>query len=123
MDKNIKFEDIKVKKLNLKSIEAKIGGFTESLKATKDPKEALKVIRSLERYMEKIETQITVISIRYSLNTTDKTIAKLQDKVDEMMPLVSNLINEWNKILVKVPYRAELEKKLSSYYFVNFYSL
>lgn len=117
-NKNITFEQIPLKKPSYKAIEKKLKTCIENLRNAKDAKEGLKVIRSLERYMEKIETQITVISIRYSLNTTDKTIAKLQDKVDEMMPLVSNLINEWNKILVKVPYRAELEKKLSSYYFV-----
>jgi len=115
---NIKFEDLPLKKPSYKSIEKKLVSLISALKEAKDAKEGLKVIRSLESYMDKVQTQITVISIRYSLNTTDPVISKAQDAVDEMMPRVSNLINMWNKVLVKVPFRKELEEKLSPYYFV-----
>lgn len=117
MDKNIKFEEIPVKRLNVKSIENKINGFTEDLKKAKEPAEALKVIRSLERYMDKFENNVTVISIRYTINTNDKKIAKLQDQVDEVSPLISNMINKFNKILVAHPCRQALEEKLTPYYF------
>lgn len=117
MDKNIKFEEIPVKRLNVKSIENKINGFTEDLKKAKEPAEALKVIRSLERYMDKFENNVTVISIRYTINTNDKKIAKLQDQVDEVSPLISNMINKFNKILDAHPCRKALEEKLTPYYF------
>lgn len=117
MKNDIKFEEIPVKRLNLKSIEAKINGFTEALSATKDPKEALKVIRSLEHYMDKFENNVTVISIRYTLNSADEKIAKLQDQVDEVSPLISNMINKFNKVLVNHPCRKVLEEKLTPYYF------
>ena len=115
--KDITFDEIPLKKPSLKSIEKKIGEHIAKLKEAKDAQEAIKVIRSLDRYMDKLSTMITVISIRYSLNTTDKAIANAQDQVDEMMPYVSNLINQWNKLLVKVPYRKDLEKKFTPYYF------
>ena len=114
---DIKFEDIPVKKISYKSIEKKLTGFIGQLQAAQDYKSGLKVINAFERYMSKLSTNITVIHIRYSLNTQDEVISKLQDQVDEMMPVVSNVINMWNKILVKLPYRAELEKKFSPYYF------
>lgn len=117
IDKNIKFEDIPLQKPSYKTLEKKLSGFIENLRQAKNAQEGLKVIKSLERYMDKVETQITVISIRYSLNTQDKKIAKAQDAVDEMMPLVSNVINQWNKTLVNVPFRKELENKLTPYYF------
>ncbi len=114
---DLKFEEIPIRKLSYKSIEKKLNGFIEELKVASDYKSGLKVINAYERYMTKFSTNITVISIRYSLNTQDEKIAKIQDQVDEMMPLVSNLINNWNKLIVKLPYRAELEKKYSAYYF------
>lgn len=117
MEKDIKFEDIPAKKVSLKSIEAKLTSFTEALKATKDTKEALKIIRALEKYMDKFENNATVISIRYTLDTRDKKIAKLQDQMDEISPLISNLINKFNKVLVTHPCRKELEEKLTPYYF------
>ena len=115
--KDLTFDEIPVKKPNLKSIQKNIGDHIQKLQAAKDANEALKVIRSLDRYMDKLQTIGTVISIRYSLNTADQKIAKLQDMVDEMMPQVSAMLNQWNKLLVKVPYKADLEKKLTPYYF------
>ena len=117
MDNNIKFEDIAPKKVSLKSIERKLGSYTEALSRTKDAKEALKIIRSLEKYMDKFENNATVISIRYSLNTGDEYIAKLQDHLDEISPMISNEINKFNKVLVKHPCRKALEEKLTPYYF------
>ena len=114
---DIKFEEIPLKVPSYKSIEKKVTLLTEELKNAKDFKEGFKVIKKMNKYMEKLETQITVISIRYSLNTTDKKIAKAQDKIDEMSPLLSNLLDKWNRILVKVPFRADIEKKYSPYYF------
>ena len=115
--KNLKFEDIQPKKVSLSKITEKLEGFTKALEETSDSKEALKVIRALEKYMEKYENNATVISIRYSLNTTDKYIAKLQDHLDEISPMISNEINKFNKVLVKHPCRKELEEKLTPYYF------
>ena len=46
-NKNIKFEDIKPKKVSLNKIQEKLAGFTKALSETKDPSEALKIIRSL----------------------------------------------------------------------------
>ena len=114
---DIKFEDIPIKKLSYKSTEKKLVSFIEQLKAATDFKSGLKVIKAFDRYMSKFSTNITVISIRHSLNTTDEKIAKYQDQVDEMMPVIGNLINMWNKVLLKVPFRAELEKKFTPYYF------
>ena len=114
---DIKFEDIPIKKISIKSVEKKLNYFVEELKKANDFKSGLKVINAFERYMSKFSTNITVIGIRYSLNTTDEKIAKIQEQVDEMSPLISAYINNWNKTLVKVPFRAELEKKYSPYYF------
>lgn len=114
---NLKFEEIPIKKFSFKAIEKKLNVLIAQLKEAKEYKEGLKVINAFERFMSHLQTNVTVISIRYSLNTQDEKIAKAQDQVDEMMPLVSNIINEWNKVLIKVPFRKELENKYSPYYF------
>ena len=118
MTKDVKFEEIPIKKISFKSVEKKITGYTSDLKQAKNFDEGFKVIKNFERFMSKFSTNVTVISIRYSLNTQDEFISKCQDQVDEMMPLISNLVNEWNKVLVAVPFRKELEVKFTPYYFV-----
>lgn len=114
---NLVFEQIPLKVPNFKNVEKKITQFIGDLKEAKDFKQGFAIIKKMGKYCEKLETQITVISIRYSLNTTDKKISKAQDKIDEMMPLLSNLFNQWNKVMVNLPYRNEIEKKWSPYYF------
>ena len=108
---NLKFEDIPAKSISYKSIEKKLKGYIEELKAAPDFKSGMKVIHKFEKYNDKLQTNVTVINIRYTLNTTDKKIAKLNNQVDEVMPLVSALYNEWNKLLLTLPYRADIEKK------------
>lgn len=115
--KDLVFEEIPLKVPNFKNVEKKISMFIDELMKAEDFKTGFAVIKKMEKFMEKIETQITVISIRYSLNTTDKKIAKAQDKMDEMMPMLTNLINKWNKVLVNVKFRPEIEKKWTPYYF------
>ena len=115
-EQNIKFEDIPLKVPSFKSMEKKISALTSELKEVKDFASVVKLIRKMDSYMDKIATEITVISIRYSLNTTDAKISKAQEKIDEMLPLLSNLINNWNKILLSLPYRKELEEKYTKFY-------
>lgn len=114
---DVKFEDIPLKVPSYKSLEKKITALTNELITAKDFKTGFAVIKKMDKYMDKIGNQMTVISIRYSLNTNDKVISRAQDKIDEMSPLLSNLINKWNHILVNVPYRKEIEAKWSPYYF------
>ncbi len=117
MEKTIKFEDIPIQKFSFKQIEKKMKSFIEQLKNAKDFETGFKVIKAYERYASKIGTNFSIIEVRFTLNTQDEKIAKLQDLVDEISPLISNLTNEWNKILVAVPYRKQIEEKYGKYYF------
>lgn len=119
MNKNVTFEEIPLKVPSFKTFSTKALKLIEELKRTKDAKETLKVIRKMEKLMDDFETKSTVISIRYSLNTVDKKNIKAQDKMDEMIPQLVAILNEWNKVLVKSPFRKELEEKLTPYYFVK----
>lgn len=117
MKKDLKFEEIPVQKISFKQIEKKMNRYIEELKAAPDFKSGFKVLKSYERYMSKLETNFTVISVRFSLNTKDKVIEKYQDLVDEISPLIANLSNTWNKVLLSRPYRKQIEEKYGSYYF------
>ena len=117
MQKDVKFNEIPLRVPNLKSIEVKVKALIAELKEAKVYASGMKVIKKMNKLSDKIQTESTVISIRYSLNTTDPKIAKAQDKMDNMMPLLSALFNEWNKVIVNVPFRAEIEKKSGKYYF------
>ncbi len=115
--KNPTFEEIPLKKPSYKNLEKNIVKLTEQLKNAKDYKEGMTIIKKMDKLMDHFQTESTVIAIRYTCNTTDKKIAKAQDTLDEMSPYISNLVTSWNKVLVNVPFRKQIEEKWSPYYF------
>lgn len=113
----MKFEEYPLRVPSLKRVEKKIGKFITDLQECKTIKKGLPVIRRFNRYMDDLGTDVTIISIRYSLNTQDSVYQKAQDRVDEISPMISGLVNKWNKTIVKVPFKKELDEKFGHYYF------
>lgn len=113
----MKFEEYPLRIPSFKRVEKKIEKFILDFKNSKSAKEAQSVIKRFNRFEDDLSTDITIISIRYSLNIEDPVYQKAQDKVDEISPLISNLMNNWNKELLKTPFRKELEQKFGKYYF------
>ncbi|MCQ2802313.1 MAG: M3 family oligoendopeptidase [Bacilli bacterium] len=72
-------------------------------------------IKHYNKYMSQLTTDMSVISVRYSLNTEDKVYKKAQEKVDEISPLISNYSTKFEKILVKAKYRKDLENAYGKY--------
>lgn len=113
-----KFEEIKLKVPNFDKIIEKINILEDSLKNASNEKEALKIVNNFHRLDDEVSSLVTIITIRYSLDTHDQKIAKANDACDENMPRVSAATNNFYKALVSSKYRNYLENKLGSYYFV-----
>lgn len=111
------FEQFPLRVPNLKKVEKKINSLIESFKNAKDADEAFKIIKKFNKFSDDLQTDFVIISIRYSLETNNPVYQKAQDKVDEISPLISNVINSWNKLLATSKFRKELENKLGTYYF------
>jgi M3 family oligoendopeptidase len=113
----MKFENYPLRVPSLKKVTKKIEKLIQDFESAKSAKEALSVVKKYFKFEDDLSTDMTIISIRYSLNTEDKVYQKAQDKIDEISPHISNMMNKWNKLLVKSVFRKELEEKLGSYYF------
>ena len=94
--------------------------FIAELKACDNAKDAAKVIKKIDAYSEVINTQGCIIYVMYTLHTDNEKYKAAQDKIDEMSPIMSKYGTELSKILVKAPYRPELEKKLGSFLFKKY---
>ncbi|MBP5694602.1 MAG: M3 family oligoendopeptidase, partial [Bacilli bacterium] len=113
----MKFEEMPVRIPNLKKIQAKLGKIKERLENAQDEKEALKAVKAYFDYNDDLETDVTIISIKYSINTTDEAIAKANDVVDEIMPVVGESIQEFEKVLFNSKFRPAIEAKYGSLLF------
>lgn len=114
---NIKFEQYPLHVPSLKIIEKKIVGLTEELKSCGSALTALPVIKKMNKFMDEISSDMTIISVRYQIDTTNTRYAQAQNKLDEISPVISAYLNNWNKVLVKLRCRKDLEKTLGKYYF------
>lgn len=111
------FEEYSLHIPSLKKVEKKVNDLISAFKDAKSSDEALKIIKKFNKFSDDLQTDFVIISIRYSLNTNDPVYQKAQKKVDEISPLISNVVNEWNKLLSTCKYRSDLEEKLGKYYF------
>ena len=116
----IKFSEYPFIIPNLKKFEKKMNQFIAQLKACTNANEASKVIAKLNKYNSTIETQISVIYVSYSCDTTSERNAKAQEFIDEASPIFAKYGTEIRKILVNAPYRADLEKKYGAFLFKKY---
>ncbi len=95
----------------------KINAITESFKNAESVEEANKAMKKMNRLMVNLSTDVTTISVRFSLNTTDEVYSKANEHIDNILPFIQMHYNEYEKALVSSPFRSELEEKYGSYLF------
>ena len=115
LDNNLKFEDyplnVPTEKRTLKKIEALVNELEECGSfLTAKP-----VIKRYYKLYNELATDISVIQVRYTLDTRNPTYQKAQEKLDELLPLITNYSNKYQKILVKAKYRKDVEKEYGKY--------
>lgn len=115
------FEEIPLRIPNLTIVEKKAKKFLEEFQKATSAKEQAKVIRKFDRYYFNIQTDLTVISIRYTLNTQDPEYQEAQAKADELIPEIESILNiPFAKAMLSSPYYEEL-KKIFGEHFMNIY--
>ena len=111
------FNDYKYERINIdavkKQFEELIGSFSKADSAEKQCEIMDKVI-NLRNY---IDTMITLVSIRHSINTADDFYDKENDYCDEISPLLYGFTTDFYEALVTSKFRKELEDKYGKFLF------
>ena len=81
--------------------------------------EQFEIHKEFYQLNDKIQTQVTLCSIRHTIDTTDEFYEKEQNYYDEQIPEYSNMCVEYQKILFHSPYRQVLEEKIGQVAFKN----
>ena len=112
-----KFEDYPLVVPSIKIIEKKLIKLIEELKECGSAKTAIPVIKKYNKLTEEINTNMSIIYVRNSINTRDPIYKRAQAKCDEISPLLNNYFTAFSKILAKAKYRKDLEKEYGKYLF------
>ncbi len=114
---DMKFEDFPLNVPSEKRIANKLESLIKELEECGSALTASIAIRHWNKYMTQLQTDQSIIYVRYSCDTKNPVYKRAQDRVDELSPIVSNYANKFSKILAKAKYRKDLEKKFGKYYF------
>lgn len=113
----MKFSELKIRVPKIEQVKEKYEELVEELNNAKTSEEALKVVKKSFKYGDSISTDLTVISVKYSINTLDKKLEKASNKADEISPLITQYSNLFDRAVLNSKFRKELEEKLGKHYF------
>ncbi len=102
---------------NVEKIQKDLMKLITQFSQAKDAKAATRIMRRVAKYMEEVRTDATIISVRFSQDTTNEEYVKAREYLDQNFPYLSAVLNEFNKLIVASPFREELEKTWGAYYF------
>ena len=118
------FEKWPYKIPSIKGALKKIEAVTEELKNAASAKEAIAAVKKHNRISDKINNQFVLVSVCYTIDTTNKLYKKGMNVLNEGSPLISAAENKYAAALLSSPFRADLEKKFGSFLFTMYeYSL
>lgn len=115
----MKFKDMPYERIDFAKAKLQLLEIMEKSKAAKDGEEQFEIHKTFYQLNDKIQTQVTLCSIRHTIDTTDEFYEKEQNYYDEQIPEYSNMCVEYQKILFHSPYRKVLEEKIGQVAFKN----
>ncbi len=115
----MKFKDMSYERIDFVKAKAELSEIMEKSKAAKNGEEQFEIHKMFYQLNDKIQTQVTLCSIRHTIDTTDEFYEKEQNYYDEQIPEYSNMCVEYQKILFHSPYREVLEEKIGQVAFKN----
>lgn len=113
----MKFSEYPFNIPNIEKVKKDLTKMITAFKNAKDGASASRTMNRISAYVDDVVTDAVIISVKFSQDTRNEEYVKAQEYVDHHFPYLTALLNEYNKLLVASPYRAELEKKWGGYLF------
>lgn len=113
----MKFEEMPLIVPNLKKAEKTFKKLVEKINNASTKEEAIKVVKDFFKVSDELESEITIISIRNSINTQDEVYEKAMEVCDEIFPIINGYTQNFKKALVASKFKPELEEKFGKFYF------
>ena len=115
----MKLEEMPLKVPNVERVEAKIRVLTDYLNSAKTKEDAIKAVNKYFKIWQDVNSDFTIVSIRFSQDTTNAEYIKANDKVNEINPIIENYFNNFEKSLLKSPFIKDLEDKFGKLFFTH----
>jgi M3 family oligoendopeptidase len=107
----MKFSDMKYKRPDINALESKFKDLLGKFENAQSFDEQNKIMKEINELRVEFQTQGTLASIRYSIDTTNKSFEDEQQFFDKNYPVYEGIITDYYRAIIKSKYRGELEKK------------
>ena len=97
----LKFEEFPFILPSLKKVTNKFEKLLAEFQSASSAKAQLKSIKKIGKFSDEIVNQMTVISVRHSIDTRDEQYSKAQDIVDQLSPQIQALFNRYQTVYGK----------------------
>lgn len=115
----MKCSEMPYKRIDMDEVKAFFEKLIADSKNAKSGEEQFELHKKYYEFMKEIHTNRILGTFRHDCDTSDEFYTKENDYLDEIMPLISNLENDYSKVLFESPYREYLEEKISKVAFKN----
>lgn len=111
------FKDFHYCRPNIEEIKKDVLTLIDNMKIAKTKEEQSVAIEKINKIRSTFSTMANLVYIRASINTNDEFYQKERDYMDEIEPEMDEIITEYYKVLVKSPFREQLETEWGSQLF------
>ena len=111
------FNDYKYERIDIDAVKKQFEELIESFSKADSAEKQCKIMDEVINLRNHIDTMITLVSIRHSIDTADDFYDKENDYCDEISPLLYGFTTDFYKALVTSKFRKELEDKYGKFLF------
>ena len=115
----MKFSELPYKRFDMDEVKKQFESLIESSRNAKSGEEQFEIHKKYYELISDIVTTIRIGNFRHDVDTTDKFYEQEKEYLDDQLPLVEQLENEYKKVLFNSPYRDYLEEKIGKVAFKN----
>ena len=107
----LKFSEYPYQPIDIEKVKSDLQILINNFKNAKSAKEQITIIQNINDYRSKVETDMSIANVRFTINTADSYYLKQKELIDEISPTYTAIINEFYKVLIESKYRSGLEKE------------
>lgn len=110
-------DDVEIDSIDKDSIISELDAVKNRILSANSKEETISAIRDYFKISDDLQTIIALVYIRHSKNTIDEKYVKLNDYLDENLPLISQADNQVSKAIFSSPFKEQLKNELGSLFF------
>ncbi len=107
----MKFKDFNYERPDIKTTEEKFEVLLSQFDKADSFEKQNEIMRKINALRSEAESMFTIVSIRHTVDTTDKYYEEEQEYFDKVMPLYEGIISKYYKSITESKFRKELEEK------------